>query len=78
MTALKMAKHQHMTAYASQGHTRYLSTPPSFMQFKTYHYYPVKHVDATKLVEPQFDNSHLLQSTLMQSVVFYFQDVHFS
>ena len=35
--------------------TRYLS-PPFFMQFKTYHYYPVKIADAKKLVEPHSDN----------------------
>ena len=51
MIFLKMTRHR-MTAYASRGHTRCLSTPPSFMQFKTYHYSPVKDVDANSWWAP--------------------------
>ena len=71
MTALKMAKHQHMTAYASQGHTRYLSTPPSFMQFKTYHYYPVKNVDAKSWLSPSL-TIRIYCSQLWCKVLFFF------
>ena len=60
VTFLKMAihqhmtVHQHMTANASRGHTDQISTSitPFFMQFKTYHYYPVKIADAKNWLSP--------------------------
>ena len=71
MTALKMAKHQHMTAYASKG-TQDIYQPPLHSCIHSRHTTTILlKMLMRKAGWAPVDNSHLLQSTLMQSVVFF-------